>query len=141
MLMNLDEKMKHLNEIKRKKLNVFSIVIGIFALSTVAFAAENYTVGGSNDRWSKTLAGSGSGDSFSKLRLDLQNKISGNLGKLFALVGFVGTFIAYLTTHKGSVLFTGAVISIVAGGLVGIIGMFFNAGTSGWQKSTPSLGI
>ena len=48
------------------------------------------------------------------------------------MLGFVGTFISYIMSHKGSVLVTGAVISVVAGGLVGIIGTFFNVGTKGF---------
>jgi len=53
-----------------------------------------------------------------------------NLGKLLALIGFAGTFIVYMMTHKGGVLFVGVIISLIAGGLVGISETFFNAGAN-----------
>lgn len=71
-----------------------------------------------------------SDDSFGQLLGTFILWLQGNLGKLLALLGFIGTFIIYLMTHKGSVLFIGAIISVVAGGLVGIVGTFFNIGTS-----------
>jgi len=80
---------------------------------------------------SSVMAGSGFGDnsdSFGDLLGTFITWMQGNLGKLLALLGFIGTFIIYLMTHKGSVLFIGIVISLIAGGLVGIVGTFFNAG-------------
>lgn len=67
-------------------------------------------------------------DSFGQLAGTFATWLSGNLGKLLALLGFAGTFIVYMMTHKGSVLFIGIVISLIAGGMVGISQTFFNAG-------------
>jgi len=71
-----------------------------------------------------------SGDSFGDLFNTFTDWLTGNLGKLLALLGFAGTFIVYMMTHKGSVLFIGIVISLIAGGMVGISETFFNAGSS-----------
>ena len=70
------------------------------------------------------------GDSFGDLFTTFSDWLTGNLGKLLALLGFAGTFIIYMMTHKGSVLFIGIVISLIAGGMVGISETFFNAGSS-----------
>jgi len=59
--------------------------------------------------------------------------LGGSLGKLLALLGFAGTFIVYMMTHKGSVLFIGIVISLIAGGIPGISQTFFNAGTNSFD--------
>lgn len=72
-------------------------------------------------------------DSFGELLGTFIEWLQGNLGKLLALLGFIGTFIIYLMTHKGSVLFIGVVISLIAGGLVGIVGTFFNAGSEAFE--------
>ena len=77
-----------------------------------------------------TSAFAGSGDSFGDLFTTFSDWLTGNLGKLLALLGFAGTFIIYMMTHKGSVLFIGIVISLIAGGMVGISETFFNAGSS-----------
>lgn len=71
-----------------------------------------------------------SSDSFGQLLGQFESWLSGNLGKLLALLGFIGTFIIYLMTHKGSVLFIGIVISLIAGGISGITQTFFDAGQS-----------
>lgn len=100
----------------------------------VAFASIpvlGISIGLANN-WNNTLPTGGSSNTFVQLRTDLQSKIGGNLGKSVALLGFFGTFISYVMSHKGSTLVTGGVISLVAGGLVGIIGTFFNAGTKGF---------
>lgn len=73
------------------------------------------------------------GDSFGELLGTFITWLQGNLGKLLALLGFIGTFIIYLMTHKGSVLFIGVVISIIAGGLVGIVGTFWNVGAATFE--------
>lgn len=72
-------------------------------------------------------------DSFGDLLAVFIQWMQGNLGKLLALVGFIGTFVIYLMTHKGSVLFIGVIISIIAGGLVGIVSTFFSAGNKAFQ--------
>jgi type IV secretory pathway VirB2 component (pilin) len=71
-----------------------------------------------------------SGDSFGDLFNTFSDWLTGNLGKLLALLGFAGTFIIYMMTHKGTVLFIGIVISLIAGGMVGISETFFIAGSS-----------
>lgn len=73
-------------------------------------------------------------DSFGDLFNTFKDWLTGNLGKLLALLGFAGTFIIYMMTHKGSILFVGIVISLIAGGLVGISETFFNAGTSAFTS-------
>lgn len=74
-----------------------------------------------------------SDESFGELFTVFEGWLTGNLGKLLALLGFAGTFIVYMMTHKGSVLFVGIVISLLAGGMVGISQTFFGAGTSSFQ--------
>ena len=54
---------------------------------------------------------------------------------MLALIGFAGTFIVYMMTHKGSVLMIGIVISLLAGGMVGISEIFFNAGKDSFNAS------
>ena len=76
---------------------------------------------------------SSSDESFGDLFIIFEGWLTGNLGKLLALLGFAGTFLVYMMTHKGSVLFVGIVISLLAGGMVGISQTFFGAGTSSFQ--------
>jgi len=59
--------------------------------------------------------------------------MSANLGKLLALIGFAGTFMVYMMTHKAAVLFFGIIISLIAGGMVGISSIFFEAGTASFK--------
>ena len=91
-------------------------------MSKVAAAAAVMAVGSSS--------AFAAGDSFGDLFNTFSDWLTGNLGKLLALLGFAGTFIIYMMTHKGSVLFIGIVISLIAGGMVGISETFFNAGSS-----------
>jgi hypothetical protein len=70
-----------------------------------------------------------SSNAFEDLLGTFEGWIGGSLGKLLALLGFIGTFIIYLMTHKGSVLFIGVVISLIAGGIAGISGSFFDIGS------------
>lgn len=77
-----------------------------------------------------------SGDSFGDLLVTFTDWLTGNLGKLLALLGFAGTFLVYMMTHKGSVLFIGIVISLIAGGMVGISETFFNAGSGAFSSHT-----
>ena len=113
-------KVNEMEKVNSKKSNVSKGLVALAALvaANSAFAAA---AGG-------TFATSG--DSFGDLLGTFIGWLQGNLGKLLALLGFIGTFIIYLMTHKGSVLFIGIVISLIAGGLVGIVGTFFNAGAT-----------
>jgi hypothetical protein len=77
-----------------------------------------------------SLALAASDEGFQKLYTVFGDWFTGNLGKVLALLGFAGTFIVYMMTHKGSVLFVGIIISLLAGGLVGIADMFFNVGST-----------
>lgn len=72
-------------------------------------------------------------ESFGDLFGTFNDWLSGSLGKLLALLGFAGTFLVYMMTHKGSVLFIGIVISLIAGGLPGISQTFFSAGSSSFE--------
>ena len=94
---------------EQKKGNLLIIGAGVALLSSSAFATAE--------------------DSFGDLFTIFEGWLTGNLGKLLALLGFAGTFIVYMMTHKGSVLFVGIVISLLAGGMVGISQTFFIAGT------------
>lgn len=112
------EKIERIEKIERVE-NKFSK--GVVAVAAVALLGS--------DSFAGALTAT-SDDSFGQLLGTFQGWLSGNLGKLLALLGFVGTFIIYLMTHKGSVLFIGIVISLVAGGISGITGTFFTAGTT-----------
>jgi type IV secretory pathway VirB2 component (pilin) len=92
------------------------LVLGALAIASSSFAATTF--------------GDPTADSFGQLLNKFVTWMQGNLGKLLALIGFIGTFIIYLMTHKGSVLFVGIIISLIAGGLVGIVSTFFNAGST-----------
>jgi type IV secretory pathway VirB2 component (pilin) len=94
---------------------------GIVALAVLASASASFAA---------TTFGDPTADSFGQLLGKFVTWMQGNLGKLLALIGFIGTFIIYLMTHKGSVLFVGIIISLIAGGLVGIVSTFFNAGAT-----------
>jgi hypothetical protein len=80
-----------------------------------------------------TTTTTGGDESFGDLFTVFEGWLEGNLGKLLALLGFAGTFLVYMMTHKGSVLFIGIVISLIAGGMVGISQTFFGAGTSAFN--------
>jgi type IV secretory pathway VirB2 component (pilin) len=72
---------------------------------------------------------------FGTLKGEFVTWLQGNLGKLLALLGFVGTFIVYMMTHRGSILFVGIIISLIAGGMVGISETFFNAGADAFNPT------
>lgn len=110
---------------KKKGLSKGMIALAVIAASSSAFATTT-TAAGSTGFATGT-------DSFGDLLQTFITWLQGNLGKLLALLGFIGTFIIYLMTHKGSVLFVGIVISLIAGGMVGIVGTFFNAGATAFQ--------
>lgn len=99
---------------EQKKGNLLIIGAGVALLSSSAFATSD--------------------DSFGDLFKIFEEWLTGNLGKLLALLGFAGTFIVYMMTHKGSVLFVGVVISLLAGGMVGISQTFFSAGTDSFNQ-------
>jgi len=63
------------------------------------------------------------------------NWLQGNLGKILALLGFFGTVVVYMMTHKASVLVIGIIISVLIGGAVGISDIFFNAGLNSFTSS------
>lgn len=108
-------------ELDRKEKGLKGLVaVAALAVGSSAFATTNTS-------WADD------GDSFGELLSTFIIWLQGNLGKLLALLGFIGTFIIYLMTHKGSVLFIGVVISIIAGGLVGIVGTFWNVGASTFE--------
>lgn len=67
-----------------------------------------------------------------------KNWLEGNLGKLLALIGFAGTVIVYMMTHKGSVLFIGIVITLIVGGMVGISQTFFNVGRGSFDDGSST---
>ena len=78
-----------------------------------------------------SAGGTATGDEGFESLFDIfKSWLTGNLGKVLALVGFAGTFIVYMMTHKGSVLMVGIIISLIAGGMVGISDIFFDAGTA-----------
>ncbi len=105
---------------------------GLLALAAVGAVTSAMASATTTSSWA------GDNDSFGDLLGTFIDWLGGNLGKLLALLGFIGTFIIYLMTHKGSVLFIGIVISLIAGGLVGIVATFFNAGSAAFQiKPAP----
>lgn len=104
-------------ERKEKGLKKLAAIAAIGA-ATGAFASGNATT---------------ANDSFGDLLNLMIQWMQGNLGKVIALFGFIGTFILYAMTHRGSVLFIGVLISIIAGGLVGIVLTFFNIGQNSFQ--------
>lgn len=68
--------------------------------------------------------------------LDMINDmVAGNLGKLLATIGFAATFILYTMTQKSSVLVFGIIVSLIAGGMVGISSAFFSAGQASFVIS------
>ncbi len=96
-------------------LKKLAAVAALGIVATGAFAADTQT------------------DSFSEL-LDVITKwMKGSLGKVIALFGFIGTFVLYAMTHRGSVLFIGVLISLIAGGLVGIVNTFFDIGATSFH--------
>lgn len=111
---------RELHTIEKKKSNFKKLA----ALAAIGFAGSAFAADTPPNPWGN------SDDSFGDLLYTFENYMEGNLGKILALLGFVGTFVIYLMTHKGSVLFIGVVISLIAGGLVGIVATFFNAGSS-----------
>lgn len=82
---------------------------------------------------SNAMAQSTDDGSFDDLYVVFEDWLGGSLGKILALLGFVGTFLVYMMTHKGSVLFIGILISLIAGGLVGISDTFFGIGGSSFD--------
>ena len=119
---NLEKENKKMN-----KLGVASLV----GLSSIMIASANPAA-----PVAANITAANSGDvGFENLFHIFENWLSGNLGKLLALIGFARTFIVYMMTHKGSVLMIGVIISLIAGGMVGISGIFFHAGTSSFGNT------
>lgn len=124
--------MKNVNKVevenleqKDSKLSKGLVAVAAMVIGSSAFATTTTTTSGTG--WADD------GDSFGELLGTFITWLQGNLGKLLALLGFIGTFIIYLMTHKGSVLFIGVVISVIAGGMVGIVGTFWNVGSSTFE--------
>ena len=92
------------------------------ALAAVAAASSAFASGGS--------------DPFATMKGFFVKWLSGDLGKIMVLLGFVGTFIIYLMTHKGSVLVIGIIIVVIGGGLIGIVDKFWQAGQSSFTSGT-----
>lgn len=107
-------------------------------VSKLAVATALLGLGSSLFATSSSAAGVDENEAFGQLFIKLEEWLTGNLGKLLALFGFIGTFIIYLMTHKGSVLFIGVIISLIAGGLVGITLTFFDVGTTSFQYVAPT---
>jgi hypothetical protein len=108
------ENLKNIQNLENKKSKAKFFVAGALAMiGTSAMATTTVNNG-----------------SFEQLMVVFSGWLQGALGKLLALLGFIGTFIIYLMTHKGSVLFVGILISLIAGGIVGISETFFNIGNS-----------
>ena len=84
---------------------------------------------------SVAMASGSDNSAFSSLYTQFTNWFAGSLGKVLALLGFAGTFIVYMMTHKAGVLFIGIIISLVAGGLIGIANTFFSAGKTAFSAS------
>lgn len=97
----------------------------IFAGAAVALIGTN-AMAAANDQ------------SFADLFGVFSDWLEGNLGKLLALIGFAGTVIVYMMTHKGSVLFIGIVITLIVGGMVGISQTFFNVGKDSFDDGTTT---
>jgi len=104
---------------EKGKMSKALVAAAVLTMGSSLFAADN-----NYQSWAST------DDSFGDLLGTFIQWLTGNLGKTIALLGFIGTFIIYLFTHKGSVLFIGILISLIAGGLVGIVATFFNFGAS-----------
>jgi len=114
-------------EKENKKINKLGVA-SLVAASSIMIASAGHTAA--------TITSSTSGDvGFANLFNIFDSWLSGNLGKLLALIGFAGTFIVYMMTHKGSVLMIGVIISLIAGGMVGISGIFFDAGSDSFGSS------
>lgn len=119
-----------MNKVTSKKNIAKLLLAGVatLGLSTAAFASGGTPTPGAA---AKTFGDQS--DSFGDLLSQFTEWMRGNLGKLLALIGFIGTFVIYLMTHKGSVLFIGVIISLIAGGLVGIVATFFSAGEKAFE--------
>jgi|SaaInl8_150m_RNA_FD_contig_61_578082_length_1243_multi_9_in_0_out_0_1 hypothetical protein len=83
---------------------------------------------------STPLIASNQNAAFTNFKNIMTTWLEGDLGYIIALFGFVGTLVVYAFTHKGSVLFIGAIISFLAGGMVGISQQFFNVGKTGFNS-------
>lgn len=123
--MKKDEKLELGNSIQRESNKNKLMFVG----AAVTLVASNAMAGGGTG----TGTGTGVDDSFGDLFTVFDDWLSGNLGKLLALIGFAGTFLVYMMTHKGSVLFIGVIISLIAGGIVGISETFFDAGSDAFN--------
>ncbi len=119
--MKKDEKLELGNSIQRESNKNKLMFVG----AAITLVASNAMAGGTPS--------TGVDDSFGDLLQVFDDWLSGNLGKLLALIGFAGTFLVYMMTHKGSVLFIGVIISLIAGGIVGISGTFFDAGSDAFN--------
>jgi len=113
---NLQEKIK-----KEKQEASFlkkTLIVGAVLGTSVAFADD---------------ASSSGDNAFGQLFGIFTTWLQGNLGKILSLIGFFGTVVVYMMTHKASVLVIGVVISVLIGGAVGIAGIFFSAGLNSFN--------
>ena len=118
---------KLLNE--KTKMNKLAVASLVVAGSVAMASASTYTAADLDD------AQTGD-EGFKNLFNIFESWLGGNLGKLLALIGFAGTFIVYMMTHKGSVLMIGIIISLIAGGMVGISEIFFDAGKGSFRPGS-----
>ena len=125
----------NIKALKEDKAKQKLLKAGVAALG-VGLLASNAFAGGGGGGGTPQAFGDNK-DSFGQLLNTIVKWMQGNLGKLLALFGFIGTFIIYLMTHKGSVLFIGIIISLIAGGIVGIVQTFFEAGNSAFKYTAP----
>ena len=114
--------MEKLKNLKQKDLETVEQKNGKLSKGVVALAAIGMA------STSVFAADTDANQSFSDLYGVFVEWLKGDLGRLLALLGFAGTFIIYLMTHKGSVLIIGIVISLIAGGIVSISDTFFQLG-------------
>ena len=122
---------KTLNLKKMEKINYFQLLIVVAILLSMYIAIDTSLFIYSYDFSSPTV-------SFPALTV-FQEYILGNLGKTIAVIGFIGTFLVYSMTHKGAVLVFGIIVSLIAGGMVGISSIFFSAGQASFEMSSLLL--
>jgi len=109
--------MKNTEIVKEQKRSKLLAVAALTALAAVgANAADSNTTSATANQ------------AFGGLYKTFSTFMSNNLGKTLSLLGFIGTVIIYMMTHRGSILFVGIMISIMAGAAVPLANYFFDIG-------------
>jgi len=126
MLKQVKAKFNEINEIaeiiaemlKVSRVDAIKVGLGLFMTAAPAMAQTSTT------------------DPWENFYILTKTWITGNLGKFVALVIFIIGIVMGAFSHSAKPIVIALIFAVVIGGAIGLVGLFFNAGSSSF--STPS---